>query len=61
MGTVAVAAGAAAIKLGKEVVKEFGELNKPSADRKPCLESMPRPFKRPVKIYKNMGVSQSRI
>ena len=52
IGAVAVAAGAAAVKMGKEVVKQFGE-GRTSAVRT-CLENMPRQFKSPVKeAYKN--------
>ena len=60
MGAAVVAAGAAAIKLGKEVVEQFGELEQTLAVLKLCLENMlhvsKKREKKPTRIW---ALSQS--
>lgn len=44
MGSVAIAAGAAAIKIGKEVVQRFGALNRTLVDLKHYLKNTQLPY-----------------
>ena len=60
MGTLAVAAGAAAVKLGKEVVGQFGELEQNLGGSEAVFgEYAERIQKAGEEAYKNLGVSQS--
>lgn len=60
MGAVAVAAGAAAIKLGKEVVQQFGELEQNLGGSEAVFQEYADHMQKIGEdAYKNMGVSQS--
>ena len=60
MGAAAAAAGAAAIKLGKEVVEQFGELEQNLGGSEAVFgEYAARIQKTGEEAYKNLGLSQS--
>lgn len=60
MGTLAAVAGAAAVKLGKEVVSQFGELEQSLGGSEAVFgEYAKRIQKAGEEAYKNLGVSQS--
>ena len=60
MGAVAVAAGAAAIKLGKEVVQQFGELEQDLGGSEAVFGAYAESIQKTgEEAYKNLGVSQS--
>lgn len=60
MGTVAIAAAAAASKLGKEVVKQFGELEQNLGGSEAVFGAYAERIQKIGEdAYKNMGVSQS--
>lgn len=60
IGTVGAAAGAAAIKLGKDVVKQFGELEQNLGGAEAVFGQFAEAVKKEgEQAYKNMGTSQS--
>ena len=60
MGAASVAAGAAAVKLGKEVVEQFGELEQNLGGSEAVFgEYAARIQKTGEEAYKNLGLSQS--
>jgi len=60
MGSVAVAAGAAAIKIGKEVIQQFGELEQNLGGSEAVFGDYATSIQKTgEEAYKNLGVSQS--
>ena len=61
MGALAAAAGAAAVKLGKEVIGQFGELEQNLKRPEAYLRVRRKNTKSRRGSYKNLGVSQRNI
>jgi len=60
MGSIAVAAGAAAFQLGKEVVQQFGELEQNLGGSEAVFGKYAASIQKTgEEAYKNLGVSQS--